>query len=120
MIINSRREAGRMDIGRDILLKLPTAPRANFLDWTKGRQNYQSGHRALATALPETHPVAKPGVRPRTGWPKVIRPGEYNPFRHDPRTWLSQADRTGELRRGTWPWCPRPGSNRHGLSAWRF
>lgn len=34
MIINSRRETGRMDMGRDILVKLPTAPRANFPDWT--------------------------------------------------------------------------------------
>ncbi len=65
MIINSRRETGRMDMGRDILVKLPTAPRANFLDWTKGQQNYEIGHQALATALAETDPVAAPDVRMR-------------------------------------------------------
>ncbi|MFB9148298.1 patatin-like phospholipase family protein [Roseovarius ramblicola] len=65
MIINSRREAGRMDMGRDILVQLPTAPRANFLDWTKGQQNYEIGHRTLATALSETDPGAAPDARMR-------------------------------------------------------
>lgn len=65
MIINSRRETGRMDMGRDILVKLPTAPRPNFLDWTKGQQNYEIGHQTLATALAETDPGAAPDVRMR-------------------------------------------------------
>ncbi|HKL65150.1 MAG TPA: cyclic nucleotide-binding and patatin-like phospholipase domain-containing protein [Roseovarius sp.] len=65
MIINSRREAGRMDMGRDILVRLPTAPRASFLDWTKGQQNYEIGHRALAGALAGTDPAAAPDARLR-------------------------------------------------------
>ena len=65
MIINSRREAGRMDMGRDILIKLPTAPRASFLDWTKGRQNYEAGYQALAQALAGTDPGTAPDVRLR-------------------------------------------------------
>jgi hypothetical protein len=65
MIINSRREAGRRDMGRDILVRLPTAPRANFLDWTKGQQNYEIGHRAMAAALAGTDAGAVPDVRMR-------------------------------------------------------
>lgn len=65
MIINSRREAGRMEMGRDILVKLPTAQRANFLDWSKGQQNYEIAHRALAEALAATDPQASPAARMR-------------------------------------------------------
>ena len=65
MIINSRREAGRLDMERDILVRLPTAPRANFLDWTKGQKNYEAGHKALAAALSETDPGAAPDARMR-------------------------------------------------------
>jgi NTE family protein len=65
MIINSRREAGRRDMGRDILVRLPTAPRANFLDWTKGQQNYEIGHHAMAAALAGTDAGATPDARMR-------------------------------------------------------
>lgn len=65
MIINSRREAGRMALGRDVLFRLPTAPRASFLDWTKGQQNYEIGYRALTQALADTDPRADPDTRLR-------------------------------------------------------
>ena len=42
------------------------------------------------------------------GWPY-----SYDMLGGEART---QAGFSAELK----PWCPRPGSNRHGLAAWRF
>lgn len=51
MTMNSRRLIARTDFGNDVLLELPVAAGANFLDWRQGRAHFALAHDTLASAL---------------------------------------------------------------------
>jgi len=53
MTMNSRRRVAETDFGEDVLLDLPVAAKANFLDWNRGGDHYACAHRSLSEALAE-------------------------------------------------------------------
>jgi NTE family protein len=54
MVITARRLIEATDMGDDVLLEIPTLPRMGFLEWKRGREQFNTAYEAMSRALSET------------------------------------------------------------------
>jgi len=53
MVITARRLLEATDMGDDILLDIPTLPKMGFLEWKRGREQFDAAYEAMNRSLSE-------------------------------------------------------------------
>ena len=73
MTMNSRRLITETDFGDDVLIELPIAKRASFLDWKRGQDHFDLAHRMLGRALAGADSAQDVAIQATHGGPTMDR-----------------------------------------------